>query len=323
MFLQASRDSRRVALQALYAASLKDDVAAWARDYVASSRRLLPAGVAFLIALGAAIGLLVSFAWPQQWWTDPAALTRIGLAIAIVLVTWQMINRVALAPAARLQAVEARARQDILPRLFRALRTGARYRPESAIDGGWMRRSALVGGLREPDSRHLVRWKVGELRREFSQVMAVAADRPSGDSRSSTRSFQGLVGIAECRSPIPGHVVVRCRGGLLGEGQDIAGLPSCSPDTLDALGPWRLRDEYAVTASSDGALLAALTPDACALLNLVPPDTCVHVAFVHREVFVLLEQRAAWFERLAVRLDEGHFVEVAEFMDLVDALAQR
>jgi hypothetical protein len=35
MFLQASRDSRRVALQALYAASLKDDVAAWARDYVA------------------------------------------------------------------------------------------------------------------------------------------------------------------------------------------------------------------------------------------------------------------------------------------------
>jgi hypothetical protein len=323
MFLQASRDSRRAALHTLYASSLKADVEAWARDYSASSRRLVPAGVVFVLSLLAAVALLVTFRWPAQWWTDPAALTRIGLALSVVLVSWQVVNRFAAAPAARLQAVEARASQDILPRLFRVLRTGAKYKRNDGIDQGWMRRSALASGLGAHACRHLVRWNVGELRRQFAQVMATDVEPPSGAPPSASKSFQGLVAIAQRPATLSGHVVVRNREGRLGLQHDIAGLPPSSAASLDALGPWRLRDEYVVYASSDEALREALTPDACALLNLQLPDACVHVAFAYGEVFVVLERGAGWLERLAVRLDEAHFVKVAEFMDLVDALAQR
>ena len=323
MFLQASRDTRRTALKAVYDASVRADAEALAREYHAATQRLLPAGVFTVLSFGVAIAVLVTFSWPDRWWTDGAALTRIAVALAVVTGAWVISSRVAAAPAKNFEAVESRAHKDVVPRLVRTLRTGAKYKPGDAIDGEWVRRSALVSGVREYSSRHLVRWKIGDLRRQLGQVITLGTDRPSGDFEPNSLPFRGLVAIADRPNPIPGHVVVRSRQGATGQGPPIVGLPPCSAEALDALGPWRVREEYAVFASSPEALRAALTPDACALLNMLHPDSCLHVAFAQREVFVLLEQHTGWFERLPPRLDEGHFLELAEFMDAVDALAHR
>lgn len=323
MFLQASRDTRRAALKAVYASSVRADAEALARDYHAATQRLLPSGVIAVLSIAVAIAVLVTFQWPERWWTHGTALVRIAIAASIVAAAWLVSGRLAAAPAARLGAVESRTSKDVVPRLVRTLRTSAKYKPDDSIDGGWIRRSALVSGVREHASRHLVRWKVGELRRQLGQVVMFDKERPSGEHGPDSHPFCGLVAIADRPSPIPGHVVVRSKQGRVGQGQSIAGLPTPSSEALDSLGPWRVRDEYVVYASSTEALHAALTPDTCAVLNLLYPDSCVHVAFAHREVIVLLEQHAGWFERLPQRLDEAHFVELAEFMDSVDALAHR
>ena len=323
MFLQASREARRTELKAVYATSVQADAEALVRDYHAATQRLMPAGILGVLSIAVAIAVLVTFQWPERWWTDSAALVRIAIAVLIVVATWMVTGRLAAAPAKRFEAVESRASKDVVPRLLRTLRAGAKYKPDDSVDRDWIRRSALISGLREYTSRHLVRWKVGDLKRQIGQVITFAKERPSGDFEPNSYPFRGLVAIADRPNPIPGHVVVRSQQGTIGQGPPIVGLPPCSSDELDALGPWRVRDEYAVFASSPDALRAALTPDACALLNLLHPDSCVHVAFAHREVIVLLEQHAPWFERVSKGLDEAHFLELAEFMDVVDALAHR
>lgn len=115
MFLQASRENRRAALKALYASAVQSDAEALVRDYHAATQRLLPAGVLFLLALAVAAGVLVTFTWPAQWWTDPPALTRVAIAAAIVLAARLVSHRLAAAPAARFEAVEHRANTDIVP----------------------------------------------------------------------------------------------------------------------------------------------------------------------------------------------------------------
>ena len=77
-------------------------------------------------------------------------------------------------------------------------------------------------------------------------------------------------------------------------------------------------------ALTDVAEVAGVLASATAIYALWLINWVVLIAARRwRHLFVAVEQRTAWFVRLPLRLDEDHFVEMADVMDTVDALARR
>lgn len=282
-------------------------------------------GVAGAVAVSG--GLLYAFAWPAVWWTDPAALTRIALAFIVLALAWRRFDSRGAPMAARSAGIEDQLTRHVLPAAFAALRPGAVHTPSGAIDRGWIRRSALVDGVRDYRCDHLVTWQAGGHRRQIAQVEATRETTNRDGDTTRHVVFKGLVAIADLPVAIPGHVRVWAADLHHERPGEVSGLPAVDRRALGearpGLPPTVLLDEvYEVGASAPDVARRVITADVVELLHAAhAAGHRVRVAVAHREVVVAFDLRRQWFRAIASGFGEERFVAMGEMLDVVDAMA--
>lgn len=321
-----SREARRAELRSDYVNRLAPTIEALSQEQKTLMVGMLPVLLVALVGWGAAIFLLVRHAWPDEWWRDRGTWQVVGVALVLVLGTRRVTHWLDGGRSTRFHRSTETLERDVLPRVFASLRPRASYKKDAAIDRGWVRRSALVGGANDYTCRHLVRWTVDGIRVQMARVDASEVYQAHGDTR---RAFvvRGVVAIAALPSQLPGHVRVARRDSdqpaLDPLPAHTAVTPAMAARVPGATPSAWLHDDYEATADRPAAAALVLTPVVIETLNhLHAEGRPVRVAVAHGEVFVVLERWAPWFGELAGRLDADRYVEMGEFMDAVDTIAK-
>jgi hypothetical protein len=322
----ASREARRAALRSDYASRLAPHIEALSQEQKTLMVGMLPIALAALAGWGTAIFLLVRHDWPDAWWRDTSTWQVLGLAAVLVLGTRWVTRWLDGGRSARFHRSTESFERDVLPRVFASLRPRASYKKGAALDRGWVRRSALVGGANEYTCKHLVRWTVDGIRVQMARVDAFEVYQAHGDTRR-TVVVRGVVAIAALPAQLPGHVRVARRDSDQPAWDPLPGHMTVTP-AVGTRGPgaapsaW-LDEDFEATTDRPAAAALVLTPVVIETLNQRHAEgRPVRMAVAHGELFVVLERWAPWFGELAGRLDAERYVEMGEFMNDVEIIAR-
>lgn len=324
----AHMERRRAELRQLYAARIAPLTEAQLVPHRDRSRALVWSLGLMAAATALAAGLLFLFPWPVAWWGDPRSLIRVGIVCVALGWVYLQFQRRVVPVALGAPAIDALIARDILPRTFAALRPGASYTPDGAIDRGWIRRSALLQATTSYEAAHLVRWSVEGRRRELADVDAERSSRSAHrDHSSTTVVFKGLVATAALARDVGGQVRVWSDDLIHPSPDAVSGLPPVDPTRLGAIraglppqealtAPFHVdARDVAVAEDVMNARVVALLNDAHAAGHRL------RLTVAHRELIVAVDLGRRWFRGLSVSFDEDHVVRMGEVLDLVDALA--